>query len=217
MAILMTGILLFAGTLGIMVLEYKNPETLKGMGFFEKLMAAFFQSAVARTAGFNSINLAAMKESTVFILIILMFIGGSPGSTAGGIKTTTFGVVIATTIAVIKGDKDVILLKRRINEDVIKRALALFVIGVTFISFVTLALSFTEEASFMDLLYETTSAFATVGVTRGITSNLTDFGKILLCFTMYAGRLGPLTMGYALLKDREKKHFRYGEGNITIG
>lgn len=212
-----TGILIGVGMIVILLTEFNNPNTLGGLNIGEKLTSSFFQSVVPRTAGFNSVNIGALYDTTVFFIIILMFIGGSPGSTAGGIKTTTFGTLILTTIGVIKGNKDVVAYRKRIAEEVINRSLAIATVGMGLIIVVSFILTVTERATFLDVLFETTSAFATVGLTRGITPNLTDFGKIIITLTMYAGRVGPLTMAFAFAKRSKKSNFRYSEGNILVG
>lgn len=212
-----TGFLLVIGTIVFILIEYNNPFTLKSLNIYEKLIASFFQSVVPRTAGFYSVDFIGLYDTTVFFIIILMFIGGSPGSTAGGIKTTTFGTLILTTIGVIKGEKNVTIFRRRIGEEIINRSLAIATIGMTLIIMVSFVLTVTETATFLDVLFETTSAFATVGLTRGITPNLTDFGKIIITLTMYAGRVGPLTMAFAFARKHKHSSFRYTEGNIMVG
>lgn len=217
LVIVMTVFLLVFGTISILLMEYNNPETMLNFSKKEKIVASFFQSAISRTAGFNSINLSGMRESTVIIMIILMFIGGSPGSTAGGIKTTTFGVLILTAISVIRGNKDVNIFKKRISQSIVNRSLAIFMVGIVLVLSITLFLSFIEEANFLDLLFETTSAFATVGLSRSLSPNLTNIGKIIISLTMYAGRVGPLTMAFAFAQKERVENYRYSEGNITVG
>lgn len=217
LVITITCILLLLGMVVFYLIELNNPLTLKSLSFSEKIIASFFQSVVPRTAGFNSVNIGSLYDTTVFFFIILMFIGGSPGSTAGGIKTTTFGTLILTTIGVVRGDKDVVIYKKRISNDIINRSLAIATIGITLIIIVSFILTVTESATFLDLLFETTSAFATVGLSRGITPSLSNFGKSLIISTMYFGRVGPLTMAFAFSKKDKSVNFRYSEGNIMVG
>lgn len=217
LVIVMTILLLVLGTVLIFITESQNPETMLNFTPKEKIVSSFFQSAISRTAGFNSINLSGMRESTVIIIIMLMFVGGSPGSTAGGVKTTTFGVLLFTTRAVIRGDKDVTIFKKRINQSIVNRSLAIFMVGILLVLSLTLFLTFTEDANFLDLLFETTSAFATVGLSRSLSPNLTNIGKIVIALTMYAGRVGPLTMAFAFAQKERAGNFRYSEGNITVG
>lgn len=212
-----TGLLLIVGTVVFLLIEYNNPLTLQTLSTSEKLIASFFQSVVPRTAGFNSVSMSGLYDTTVFFMIILMFIGGSPGSTGGGIKTTTFGTLMLTTISVIRGEKDVVAYRKRISDDIINRSLAIATIGIILIIGVSFVLTVTESATFLDVLFETTSAFATVGLTRGITPSLTGLGKIILILTMYAGRVGPLTMAFAFAKQNAHKGFKYSDGNIMVG
>ncbi|WMM23649.1 TrkH family potassium uptake protein [Tissierella sp. MB52-C2] len=217
LVISITGVLLLVGMIVFFLIEYDNPLTLKPLNLGEKLIASFFQSVVPRTAGFYSVNLAGLYDTTVFLTIILMFIGASPGSTGGGIKTTTFGILILTTLGVIKGERDIVAFKKRIGYDVINRSLAIATVGMILIIAVSFVLTVTEPANFLDVLFETTSAFATVGSSRGLTPHLTDFGKIIITLTMYAGRVGPLTMAYVFSRRSKHGNFRYSEGNIIVG
>lgn len=212
-----TFILIGIGMIIIFIVERNNPNTLKELSTGEKILASFFQAVIPRTAGFNSIDISMIYDTTAFIIIILMFIGGSPGSTAGGIKTTTFSAILLTTIAVIKGNKDVVAFNRRINQDIINRSLAIVSIGLILILTVSIVLTITEESSFLDVLFETTSAFGTVGLTRGITPSLSSVGKIMITLTMYAGRVGPLTMAFAFAQRQKQSLYRYSEENITVG
>ncbi|NMA86678.1 MAG: Trk family potassium uptake protein [Tissierellia bacterium] len=215
--IVITLILIFSGMFLILLVEKDNPNTLGELSKKERFLASFFQSVIARTAGFNSVDISKLYDTTGFILIILMFIGGSPGSTAGGIKTTTFGTIILTTLAVVRGNKDVSVFNRRINQDIINRALAIATIALALILTVSLLLTLTEEGNFLDLLFESTSAFATVGLTRGITPNLSTIGKLIISTTMYLGRVGPLTMAFAFAQKQKHPLYRHCEGNIIVG
>lgn len=217
LVIVMTIFLLVFGSISIFIMEHNNPETMLNLTTKEKVVASFFQSTITRTAGFNSINLSGLRESTVVLMVILMFIGGSPGSTGGGVKTTTFGVLLLTTISVIRGNKDVNIFKKRISQSVINRSLAIFMVGIVLVLSITLFLTFTENANFLDLLFETTSAFATVGLSRSLSPNLTNIGKIIISLTMYAGRVGALTMAFAFAQKERVENYRYSEGYITVG
>ena len=146
-----------------------------------------------------------------------MFIGGSPGSTAGGIKTTTFGVLILSTIAVIRGEDEPVLFKRHIGEETVRKALAIFAVSVTIIISVSFILTITEKAGLVEIFYETVSALATVGASMGITSNLSNIGKILITICMYLGRIGPMTMAFAFGMKTRKSLIRYPESFISIG
>ena len=219
LVLVITLILIIVGMILFYIIEWDNLGTLEPLNTKERIVASFFQSVVTRTAGFNSIDMSKMKDTTTFIMIILMFIGGSPGSTAGGIKTTTFGAILLTTFTVIRGGRDVVAYKRRIPQEIIYRALTIASIGIFLVTVISMILTISEGANFLDLLFETTSAFATVGLTRGVTPDLTDFGKILIAITMYLGRVGPLTMAFAFAKRQKNsiKNYRYSEGNILVG
>lgn len=216
--ILMSVVLVFGGAILMFIFECRNPETLAGMNFKDKVLNAFFASVTPRTAGFNSISINGMTMAGKFLTILLMFIGGSPGSTAGGLKTSTFGIIILTVISVIKGREDTEVFGRRFAKELVYKAFALLFIGVGLIIVVTMMLSYTEVgATFMDLLYETTSAFGTVGLTTGLTPNLSNIGKVLIMLMMYFGRVGPLTVALALTRKRKKTGYKYPEGKILIG
>ncbi|HSH35447.1 TrkH family potassium uptake protein [Schnuerera sp.] len=217
LVISITIILIFIGMIIFYSIEQNNPDTLLNFSRGEKVLSAFFQSVVTRTAGFNSVDTSMLYDTTAFIMIILMFVGGSPGSTAGGVKTTTFGTIILATLSVIRGDKDVVVFKKRLNQNIINRSLAIVSIGLTLILAVSVILTITEDANFLDVLFETTSAFGTVGLSRGITSNLSDIGKITIALTMYAGRVGALTMAFAFAQKKNQYPYRYSEGNIMVG
>ncbi|MDY0257515.1 TrkH family potassium uptake protein [Gudongella oleilytica] len=217
LVIIISFLLLAIGTLLILVLEWNNPGTLKDMTLGDKVRAALFAAVVPRTAGFNSIDVGAMMQATAFFTIILMFIGGSPGSTAGGIKTATFGVVIMATIAIIKGERDIEIYKKRIPQETVFKSLAIVTVGMGMIIGVSFLLTLTESWGFLDTMFEATSAFATVGLSRGLTPNLSNAGKLIIIGTMYAGRVGPLTMAFAFGYNKKHKRYRYSEGHITVG
>ncbi|WP_035287723.1 TrkH family potassium uptake protein [Clostridium sp. KNHs214] len=213
-----TAILLVVGTILMFLFESNNPGTLKGKGLLEKMLGAFFAAVTPRTAGFNSISTADMSTAGIFLTILLMFVGGSPGSTAGGIKTSTAGLLLMTVVSVIKGKEETEIFKKRINKEIIYRAFAIVVISLGLVITVTMILSITEVGfPFEYLLYEATSAFATVGLTLGLTPKLTIIGKIVLALTMYAGRVGPLTIALALAKNKKKSSIKYPEDKILVG
>ncbi|WP_435165364.1 TrkH family potassium uptake protein [Paenibacillus glycanilyticus] len=212
-----TGILIAAGAVVIFVFEFSNSNTLGSLNWGEKILASFFQSVTPRTAGANTLDYTQLRQATVFFTVILMFIGASPGSTGGGIKTTTFTTMVGAVIAMIRGREDIVLFHYRLGKDRIFKALTITMLSLTLVLLVTMLLSTTEDQQFLKILFETTSAFGTVGLTTGITPELTFFGKIVIAVTMFAGRLGPLTLAYALGPKTEKELYRYPEGKITIG
>jgi trk system potassium uptake protein TrkH len=217
LAISFTTFLIIFGAIIFYILESNNPLTMQGFTFKEKTLASLFASITPRTAGFNTIDTSALKQSSSLFTIIFMFIGGSPGSTAGGVKTVTMLVLIISTISIIRGERDVEVFKRRIPYETIFKSIAIIIIGITIVFFVTFILTLTEDQEFLNLLFETTSAFGTVGLSRGITSELSNAGRLILALTMYAGRVGPLTLAFAVGYKEEHKRFRYAEGNITVG
>lgn len=213
----MTGILILAGALVIFIFEFTNPKTLGPLGSGGKVLAAFFQSITTRTAGANTVDIGSLRQATVFFMIILMFIGASPGSTGGGIKTTTFMTLIGAALAMIRGREDIVLFRYRLQRERIFKALTLTILALGLVISVTMILSATEDRDFLRILFETTSAFGTVGLSTGITATLTPFGKIMICLTMFAGRLGPITLAYALGPKAEKELYRHPEGKMIIG
>lgn len=217
LAISFTAFLIIFGAIIFYILESNNPLTMQGFTFKEKTLASLFASITPRTAGFNTIDTSALKQSSSLLTIIFMFIGGSPGSTAGGVKTVTILVLIISTISIIRGESDVEVFKRRIPYETIFKSIAIIMIGITIVFIVTFILTLTEDQEFLNLLFETTSAFGTVGLSRGITSELSNAGRLILALTMYAGRVGPLTLAFAVGYKEEHKRYRYAEGNITVG
>lgn len=219
LTLVITIALLVVGFVFIYVVEFTNPDTLGGMTGSEKVLSAIFQSVVPRTAGFNSIPMNDLRGATTFFIIILMFIGGSSGSTAGGIKTTTIGVVFLTVLSYIQGKQDVEIYKRRIPQQAINKAITIFMLGLFVCLVSTLLLAISEDAAFIDVLFETVSAYATVGLSRGITSNLTIFGRLLITGIMFFGRLGPLTIAFALAERTKSRKgiYHLAEENINVG
>ena len=209
--------LLVIGFFVIIITEYNNPETIGTMSFFDKIMASFFQSATVRTAGFYTISVDKLMPGTRYLFYLFMFIGASPGSTGGGVKTTTFGVIIYSIIAIIRNKKDVTIINRRISWHIINRALAILVISISYVSVITFAILIFEERDLIDIIFETMGAFSTAGFSTGITPTLHDFSKILLMLTMIIGRLGPLTFAIALGEELKVAKYRYPRENILIG
>ncbi|WP_311487307.1 TrkH family potassium uptake protein [uncultured Anaerococcus sp.] len=216
LVIMVTGILLIFGTLMFLFLENEDGvlqyESLKG-----SILESFFQSVVARTAGFYSVDLSQIKDSTALMLMGLMFVGGSPGSTAGGIKTTTLGVLFLSTHAVVRGESEPVVFGRHISTETVRKALAIFLVSIVIILSVSFMLTITESAPLVDILYETVSALATVGASKGMTPHLTDAGKNLITLCMYLGRIGPMTMAFAFGMKAKKSLIRYPESFISIG
>ncbi|ETT32960.1 MULTISPECIES: TrkH family potassium uptake protein [unclassified Paenibacillus] len=215
-----SGVLCFAGFLVIFVFELFNTRTFGTLTWGERIWGGYFQGVVTRTAGFNSIDIGAMLPASQFFMIFLMFIGASSGSTGGGIKTTTFAVLILSIFSTIKGNADVQLLKKRIPQDLIFRSLAVMtislglVLGATFLLTIT---EYTRHTDILALLFEATSAFGTVGMSMGLTPDLSPIGKCIIIVIMYIGRLGPLTLAFALAQKSVKQKYRYPEDKLLIG
>ncbi|MEG4487232.1 TrkH family potassium uptake protein [Microcoleus sp. D2_18a_B4] len=213
-----TAVLLILGTLAFLVLEYDNPDTFGALNFPQKLMAAWFQSVTPRTAGFNTISIGQMTEASLFLTIALMFIGASPGSTGGGIKTTTFRILFCCTTAVVEGQEDVECYQRQIPPPMILKTISV-VFGsllVAFTSAILIELT-NPQVEFIAALYEAVSAFATVGLSTGITPTLSAIGKLILIATMYIGRVGILLLVSAAFGDPKPRSFKYAEESLLVG
>jgi len=209
-------ILVVAGAVVFYLVEYDN--TIKGYGVYGSIVSSIFQSVTCRTAGYNTVDFTRLGQPILIFMMFLMFVGASPGSTGGGIKTTTFSVILRSAISTIKGRKNVEIVKHTISNDTISRAysIALFSISLIFIS--TFVLSITEpDKSFLSLLFEEISAFGTVGLSTGITSSLSFAGKSIIILTMYIGRIGTLTLALAITKRVVFTKYRYSEINVLVG
>lgn len=217
--VLMTTLILIAGsTIFIFLFEYGNNKTLGSLTAFGKFLGALYQGVTPRTAGSNTLSIADLTHPSLFLIILLMFIGGGSGSTAGGIKITTFAVLMATFWSQIKGREDVVLFRRRIVMETILKAFTVATSGVIIVIIVTLLLSITEKGHvFIMYLFEAVSAFGTTGLSMGLTPELSPIGRVLIIFTMFVGRLGPLTLGFAITKRRTSEPFHHPKGKIMIG
>jgi len=210
-----TFILLLVGTLSFFISEYNNE--MKGFSFFNRIYASYFQSVTTRTAGFNTIDTANLSRGSSLISDVLMFIGASPGSTGGGIKTTALVVVFVAVIAMFQGHKDVNIFKRKVSENIIKKVMALITASIVFLIFMVFLLFLLEPFSFEKILFEAISAFGTVGLSMGITSSLSNAGKTIIVLLMYLGRVGPLTLMFAISQTKDKSYFTYTQEKINIG
>lgn len=216
--LLITTILIVGGTIVMFILEYNNPNTIGNMNIKDKIVNSIVASISPRTAGINSVPIDKMTTTSKFITVILMFIGGSPGSTAGGLKTSTFGIILCTAISVIKGKENADIFGRTIPRGLQLKAVTLLIIGMGLVTTVTMALTIAEpNEAFLDVLYEATSAFGTVGLTTGVTQRLSEPGKIIIIMLMYLGRVGPLTVVMALISRKKGTNYKYPEGKILIG
>lgn len=214
-----TAILILMGMITFLILEWTN--SIKNLSAVGKLSAAFFQSITCRTAGFNTVDIGSLRSPTLFMMILLMFIGGSPGSIAGGIKTTTMGVIMSLIYAKFAGKNQIVLWGRSLNTETIERSTTLMILSILFITFATFLLltidTFNVKNSFLAAIFEVTSAFGTVGLSTGITSMISDPGRVLMCLVMYIGRLGPLTLIMALTSQMKRINIQYPEEHIMIG
>jgi trk system potassium uptake protein TrkH len=212
-----TTFLILAGTIIIFLLELTNPKTIGGQNISGKILGAVFQAITPRTAGFNTLDIAQLRPATWFLIAILMFIGASPSSTGGGVKTTTFGLIMATIMTTLKGRSDVELFERRIPKDLVFKALTQITIAFGWVSAVTLIMSTVEHCDFIRVFFEVMSGFGTVGLSTGITPKLTVVSRILLIITMFIGRVGILTVAVALSKSYKPTASKFIEDKIVIG
>jgi trk system potassium uptake protein TrkH len=210
-------ILILIGFIIIFFIESNNPSTLGDLNLPEKICGSIFQSVTARTAGFNTIHIGSMQNATLFLIIILMFIGASPSSTGGGIKTTTFGLLILYVWSSLKGKEEIQIFKRRVSQDIIPKVLTVIILSLGLVIIMTILLSYVEGENFIKVLFEVVSAFGTVGLSTGITSSLSIAGKIIIIITMFTGRIGPLGIALSLIQKREPEMIRYPEEKIMVG
>ncbi len=209
-------VLLVVGTLGFFLLERNN--TLDSLNLSESLITSFFQSATTRTAGFNTVDFAALATPTLILIMTLMFIGGASGSTAGGIKTSTFYVIIASVLATSQRKSKLFIGNRYIPTEVIYKSLSIFFYGIAIVLIGLFCLSITEpDTDILDLTFEQVSAFGTVGLSTGITASLSTAGKVIIILTMFLGRVGTLTFAVALSRRQSKENFKLPSNNLMVG
>ena len=216
MMIVGTVIINATALVAIYCIEYNNPHTLAPLSEAGKWLAAWFQAVTPRTAGFNTLAIEQLEDATTAIMLLLMFIGGGSLSTASGIKVVTFMVLVLATYSYLRRDQAIPVFKREIDTDTISKALALSMIsvGVSWIAIFCLLLS--EDAPFIDVVFEAVSALGTVGLSRGLTTSLSNQGEFIIILLMFMGRLGPLTLAYFLASPRTRK-LRYPQIKLTIG
>jgi trk system potassium uptake protein TrkH len=213
-----TFILLVGGTIAFFLTELNNPNTLGNLDFTGKLLTAWFQSVVPRTAGFNSIDYGKMTTAALFITIALMFIGASPGGTGGGMKTTTLRVLTSCTRTILQGKEEVHLYERQVAITLVLKAVGVLVGSVGTVIISTMLITLTDPGiEFIAILFEVVSAFATVGLSTGITASLSAAGKLVLIGTMYIGRVGVLLLMAAILGDPRPSRIHYPEENLLVG
>ncbi|MDM9583801.1 MULTISPECIES: TrkH family potassium uptake protein [unclassified Nostoc] len=213
-----TLILLVIGIIAFFCIEIRNPATFGSLSFRDQILVAWFQSVTPRTAGFNTIDISKMTTAGLFITIALMFIGASPGGTGGGMKTTTLRVLTSCTKAILRGKEEVLLYDRKIAITLILKAVGVLVGSVATVIFATILISLTDPTlDFIQILFEVVSAFATVGLSTGITGTISTAAKLILIVTMYVGRVGVLLLMSAVLGDPRPTRIHYPEENLLVG
>ncbi|WP_414515213.1 TrkH family potassium uptake protein [Nostoc sp. PCC 9305] len=213
-----TIILLVIGIVAFFCIEIRNPETFGSLNFHDQILVAWFQSVTPRTAGFNTIDISKMTTAGLFITIALMFIGASPGGTGGGMKTTTLRVLTSCTKTILRGKEEVLLYDRKIAITLILKAVGVLVGSVATVIFATILISLTDPTlDFIQILFEVVSAFATVGLSTGITGTISTAAKVILIVTMYVGRVGVLLLMSAVLGDPRPTRIHYPEENLLVG
>ncbi len=201
----------------LFTLEYSNPNTLGSLNSLgDKLWASYFQGITPRTAGFNTLDIGSLEEASLFFILILMFIGAGSASTGGGIKLTTFLIIIMAVNSFLRRKRDITIARRSINQSIILRSLAISSMAIFFTFLGIFILNITEEQPFITILFEVVSAFGTVGLSMGITGSLTVIGKLAIVNIMFVGKLGPLTLAFSLAQPKEEK-IRYPSEDILTG
>lgn len=212
-----TAILIFGGALLIFLIEYTNSDTIGNMSFSGKIIASFFQSVTLRTAGFATFSQSGLRHGTVLLCYFLMIIGGSSIGTAGGIKTTTAATLFLSTRAIVKNKNHLVVFRKNIPHQTVTKALAITMVSISFLLLASFSLYQAEGGSMVDVVYETTSAIGTVGLTRDFTPKLHLLGKLIIIICMYLGRIGPISMVIFFNNDRRKELVSFPHEDITVG
>ncbi|MGR3311388.1 MAG: TrkH family potassium uptake protein [Candidatus Brocadiales bacterium] len=215
LVLLITAPLLVCGLALFCFFEYNN--SLAHLSFPDKLMVSYFQSVTPRTAGFSTVDIGSLTAPSYLLLMFLMFIGGSPGSTAGGIKIVTAGVIVAALYAMLRGKDDVEILGRTIPKRIIQRAVSIVTVSALVVILASMILLYTEKESFEVIIFEIFSAFGTVGLSAGLTPNLTNTGMLLITILMFVGRVGPLTIALAVSMAPPPARIKYPEERVMVG
>ena len=215
-----TAVLLVGGTVLIAALEWNNPATIGGMHAGEKVLNSFFASVSARTAGFNSFSAADMTGLTKLLTIVLMFIGAAPGSTGGGVKVTTVYVLFATVGSALTGKTDTVIRRRRVDKSVVYKSLAIVTVAIATVVVCTATIVFTSDMtglSEIDAMFESVSAFATVGVSVGVTESASVLSRFALILAMFLGRVGPMSLALSMTMRPLQKSTVMPEAKIMVG
>ncbi|MFH0887419.1 MAG: TrkH family potassium uptake protein [bacterium] len=217
LVLLVTALLIVFGTIAILLAEYNNPSTIGPLPLHAKILSSFFQSVTPRTAGFNTVSMPGLTTMSLFLITFLMFVGASPGGTGGGIKTTTFGVIISTVISVIRGKHEVEMFRRRISNEHILKAMTITILSLGVVFAAVALVSYFQNLPLRDVIFEVVSAFGTVGLSVGITPFLCDASKIVIISTMFIGRVGTLNLFMALTLFKIDRKIRLPKTDISIG
>lgn len=218
LVLIMTAVLLLIGTVVFLASEYRNPDTLGQLPLWERVITSLFESASGRTAGFSTVDFGATEQHTNFFFTGLMFIGGASGSVAGGIKINTLAVVLVAVLSTLRGRARATAFGREIPDSQVRRAMVIGALATAFVFVVATTLTFSEsEFDFIDLFFQTVSAFGTVGLSTGLTPDLSSIGHLILIITMFVGRLGPLALVLAMAQSAEGDNYRYAQERVTMG
>jgi len=217
LVLIVTGALLLIGTIFYLVAEFSNPSTLGPLLLPQKLLLAFFSATVPRTAGFSALDISNLTQATLFITIVFMFIGGAAGSTAGGLKVNTVGVLGMTIWSLIRGRDNIEAFGRQVNKQTVYRAVMLLCFYLCFLIVVVLVLSSTENFPFMNIFFESVSACGLVGLSTGITPDLSIAGRIVIILTMFTGRLGALSLMAYLVRRKQPEDIDYPHESVRMG
>ena len=215
--LIVTAVLIFGGAVVILIMEFTNDRTLGNLPLGEKLLAALFQSVTTRTAGFCTIPQEGLRRCTVIVCCILMFIGGSPSGTAGGIKTTTVTVLIMSLISALSERNNTEIFKRTVNAETVRKATSVFSLSFSVMVLALTAFCAVQPGAFEDCLYEVVSAIGTVGLTRDLTASLTLPAKFIIIVTMYLGRIGPISLALFFNTKKNTNLIKYPEGKMPVG
>jgi len=220
LVLIVTAILIFSGWMFIFLAEFSNPATLGPLSLFDKLMASLFQSVTLRTAGFATVDIGSLRPATLVVMLLFMFIGGSPGGTAGGIKTTTMALVVLYMITELRNKDSLVIFKKTISRDLLRRSVTILVLSLIIVFTGIVGLLFVQEGNSLAIVFEAVSAMGTVGLSTGITSSLSSWGKIIIIILMFIGRIGPVALAYTLKSNRVKRRanlVEYPHGQVNVG
>jgi len=212
-----TLVLLAVGPLMVLAFEWTNPDTLGSLGLVDKLTNGWFQGVTPRTAGFNTIDIGAMNDTTLLATSALMFVGAGPASTSGGIKITTAAVLAAVIWSEVRGERDVNIFRRRLPTPMVRQALTIVLLSLVFVGATCLVLMANDGLSLTNALFESTSAFGTVGLSTGVTGSISTLGHVVLVIVMISGRVGPVTFVTAIALRDSARLYRHPEERPIIG